>query len=327
MKLIIAIDTEEDNWGKNSRTNNPCSNIEKIYRLQELFDSFNIIPTYLLTFPVVKDKESRGIIKRLLTEGKCEVGTHCHPWNTPPFDEELCAKNSMLSNLSYELILKKITTLHNTIIETFGVTPVAFRAGRFGFNNDVAKALVKLGYKVDLSITPFEDQRAYHGPDFSNRRPDPYVFSDENVFVHKVHGPMVEFPLSTGFLQGNFTISNLLYKFLHKKFMKRLKIAGVLGRLHLLNMACICPESCSEKAMISITKIFMKKKFDVVNMIFHSTSLKAGLSPFAKSKDEEERMFFRIKAFLTFAKETGIEFIRVSEAENVVRAVKQGDTD
>lgn len=322
MKLMIAIDTEEDNWGKYSRTDNPCHNIEQIILLQELFDSFNIIPTYLLTYPVVKDGQSQKILRHLLSEGRCEIGTHCHPWNTPPFEEELCTKNTMLTNLPYELILKKITNLHKTIIETFGITPVSFRAGRFAFNNDVAKALITLGYKIDLSITPYEDQRPYFGPDFTNCTPKPYTLSEDNIFSPRSDGRLVEFPLSTGFLQGNFNLTNSLYKFLHTKFMKRLKIAGILGRLNMLNMACLCPETCSEKKMISIAKIFMKKRFSVVNMMFHSTSLSAGYSPFAKTKIEEERIFNRIKVFLQFARDCGIEFIKVSDSTDVVRSVK-----
>ena len=31
MKLIVTIDTEEDNWAHYSATNNPVSNIERIF--------------------------------------------------------------------------------------------------------------------------------------------------------------------------------------------------------------------------------------------------------------------------------------------------------
>jgi len=92
MKLIITIDTEEDSWNRYSRTENPCNNIEQLVPLQELIDSYNVIPTYLLTLPVVNDKRSQSILKKIVSEGKCEIGTHCHPWNTPPFTENLIKK-------------------------------------------------------------------------------------------------------------------------------------------------------------------------------------------------------------------------------------------
>jgi hypothetical protein len=321
MKFVITIDTEEDNWGNNSRNDNPCSNIEQLLPLQEIFDSFNVIPTYLLSFPVVNDPYSQKILGRFLIEGKCEIGTHCHPWNTPPFEEQLCTENTMLSNLPGDLVFKKISYLHNAIVETFGITPVAFRGGRFAFDSSVAKTLVTLGYKIDTSITPYEDQSCFGGPDFSDCTPESYVFSEKDIFTPDPNGQLVEIPLSTGFLQNNFQLTNSMYKFFHKPAMKRLKIAGILSRLHLLNRACLCPETWSEKTMIDLAKVFLKKRFNIVNLMFHSTSLKAGLSPFAKSKVEEARMFHRIKSFLQFARDNDIVNIKVSEAANIIRSV------
>ena len=39
MKLIVTIDTEEDNWTAYSATDNPVENIGKNMPLQELFNS------------------------------------------------------------------------------------------------------------------------------------------------------------------------------------------------------------------------------------------------------------------------------------------------
>ena len=134
-KLILTVDTEEDNWDRYSTTDNPVKNIEKIVSLQKMFDQFGIKPTYLITYPVATNPRSITILKKILKEGKCEIGMHCHPWNTPPFEEEINDINSMLCNLSEELVHKKLTTFHQAIGENFDIVPVSFRSGRWGFSS------------------------------------------------------------------------------------------------------------------------------------------------------------------------------------------------
>jgi len=46
MKLIVAVDTEEDNWGSLRLTRYTCENIARIPAVQALFDQFNVTPTY-----------------------------------------------------------------------------------------------------------------------------------------------------------------------------------------------------------------------------------------------------------------------------------------
>jgi len=99
MHLVVTIDTEEDNWGQYSADSFSIENIKKIPALQEMFDEFSVVPTYLVTYPVATNRESVEILKDILQRGKCEIGMHCHPWSTPPFDEERNSFNSMLCNL------------------------------------------------------------------------------------------------------------------------------------------------------------------------------------------------------------------------------------
>ena len=103
MKLIVTIDTEEDNWGSYNPTGNTVENIGYIRELQELFDKYDVKPTYLLTYPVATDDNSVSLLRGVMERGGCEIGTHCHPWNTPPFKEQTGPKNSMLCNLPSNL--------------------------------------------------------------------------------------------------------------------------------------------------------------------------------------------------------------------------------
>lgn len=318
MYLIITIDTEEDNWGDYKPTNHTVENIKEIPRLQELFDEFEVKPTYLITYPVAKDPQSVSILKKILDEGKCEIGTHCHPWNTPPFEEKLNEKNSMLNNLSAELQFKKIKNLHEEIIKNFGITPVSFRGGRWGFNEGTALAISKLGYKVDSSITPYTTWYEYHGPDYSDVGLRPYRFSAENILRELENGQLIEIPVSIGFLQKNYELANKINKKLNKN--NTFKLIGILSKLRLLNKIWLSPELSSEEKMIDLAKIIMGKNIKILNMTFHSVSLKRNL--FTEYRGDEEKLFYRIRGFLLYIKNANIKSITLSEVIDLIKQSK-----
>jgi len=167
MKLIVTVDSEEDNWGNVRASHYDVENIEALSDFQTLCDDFRVTPTYLVTYPVVTDETAAATLRTLLGDGNCEVGAQCHPWNTPPFEELESKRNTMLCNLSDDLQHKKMAVLHAAIEQHLKISPVSFRCGRWGYNQNVAMNLAKLGYKVDSSITPFTDWTAVGGPDFS----------------------------------------------------------------------------------------------------------------------------------------------------------------
>ena len=108
MKLIITIDTEEDDWGRYDPDGHSLKNIQRIPPLQSIFDELGFRPTYLLSYPVATDDGSISILKEMADGKRCEIGTHCHPWNTPPFNG---IPESMICNLPADLQRKKISTL------------------------------------------------------------------------------------------------------------------------------------------------------------------------------------------------------------------------
>lgn len=318
MKLIITIDTEEDNWGHYSPTGHTLENIDRIPLLQKLFDDFNVKPTYLISYPVAVNDKCISILREIDKADKCEIGMHCHPWNTPPFDEETNERNSMLCNLPKELQYKKLSILHKTIQKNFGIAPVSFRAGRWGYNRGLAENLYRLGYKVDTSITAYTDWTRYYGPDFSNIAPMPFRYSCESIFQESSNGYLLEVPATIGYLQQNFTLSNYISKLLSKKPINKLRLIGLLNKLHLLNKVLLSPEASDSKSMVRLAKCLIKKDFKFINMFFHSTSLKAGLTDFVKTKDDEKRFFQQIREFLIFTKDAGIESIKLSDVLNQV---------
>jgi hypothetical protein len=318
MKLIITIDTEEDNWDKYSATNNPVENIEQIIRLQKLFDEFGVRPTYLVSYPVATNSRSVEILKRILGEGKCEIGMHCHPWNTPPFDEskEILNKDTMLCNLNDDLVFQKLKFLHETLCRSFDVIPISFRAGRWAFSSGVANALCKLGYRIDTSVTPYTDWGSYHGINYSTFGPETFRFNGGG-FTHKdINGGLLEVPMTIGFLQKNFKWCMQLMKAGNSPIVQKLRLKGILNLLRLLNKVWLSPEIEDGHTMIKLAKRMQKNNYSCLNMGFHSTSLHFGMSPYVRSSMDEINFLKKIMQFLQFSRKAGFEYCTLAQIEN-----------
>ncbi len=308
MKLIITIDTEEDNWGEFNAPSWPVDNVGEIPALQQLFDDFKVKPTYLVNYTIVSNEKAVSILKPILMDGRCEIGGHPHPWNTPPFEEKINEENSMLCNLPSDLQFRKIQTLNESIESAFGVTPISFRAGRYGFSTEVATNIHKLGYKVDTSITPFTNWEEEYGPDFSDILPHPFLLNQ-----------LLEIPVSVGFTQSNFKQANIFFNSLKKsQFNKYTRLLGILSKIGVLNKVSLSPEFSTTRDMIKLTNTLKKKGFPYVNMEFHSTSLMHGAGQYIKTLSDKQQFIQRIKDFLIFARDTGMESITLSETLNLL---------
>ncbi len=312
MKLIVTVDTEEDGWGAFRPDGHTVENIRRIPPLQDLFDSFGVLPTYLVTYPVATQSESVAALKPIWEQGRCEIGTHVHPWSTPPFEEATNQGNSMLCNLPADLQFRKIACLHETITKNFGIVPTAFRAGRWGYGRDVAHALEKIGYRVDSSVFTLMDWTAERGPDCSAVFADPYYFNPPHPFTAHPAGPLLEVPVTAGFLQHNARRANAVFRFLTKR--PGLHLIGVLARLRLLNKIYLFPENFSGAEMIALARAFIERDAPFLHLFFHSPTLQPGLTPLVQTEADRLDFLGRIRTFLAFVKDAGIASIRLSDA-------------
>jgi hypothetical protein len=319
VQVYITIDTEEDQWGEYVTTGASVDNVTKIPMLQQLFDRFGAIPTYLINYPVVMNDKAQQIITKIYYDGRCGIGMHCHPWNTPPFKEELSNHNSMLCNLPYDLVYEKLHTLHQTIVDYWGITPLCFRAGRWGFGESVARSIHELGYKVDTSVSPFINWSEYGGPDYSNAPNNQYLFNTDNILSANIHGTLLEVPPTIGFFQDDFNRCAWLRKWVLSSKLSKYYLIGILDKLKVLNFRWLTPELCSGKDMIRLSKTFIRKGSMYLNMSFHSTSLVPGLGSFVKTESDLEYFMKIIESFLGFAYENGFEFASLDEAVEIMR--------
>jgi hypothetical protein len=319
MKLIVTIDAEADVWGSSGTVEDTVHNIEYLPELQTILEGYGVRPTYLVDFPVASQKRSVEMLRHFVQEGRCELGTHCHPWSTPPFEEDHSKRNTMLCNLPPRLQLRKLTCLHETIIKNFGTTPASFRAGRWGYSQEVAKCLDILGYTVDSSITPLTDWRSSFGPDFSRVGPQPYYFTPDRFLAHISTGSILEVPATVGYTRTtNSAFLSHVTTFLNSPLATRLRLMGLPSRLRLVNKVWLSPEMCSTMQMIALTRSLLRQGQPVINLFFHSTTLQPGLTPYVGTEADKQVFLSRLHAFLAFVREQGIEPITLAEAVSVV---------
>ena len=119
------------------------------------------------------------------------MGVQLHPWVSPPHDEEVNVHNSFSGNLSPELERAKFRKLRDTIEQAFGVSPLIYRAGRYGVGPATASILSECGIAIDTSIRSRFDYSATGGPNFRDHPLRPWWIDRRNG--------LMEMPLTTVF--------------------------------------------------------------------------------------------------------------------------------
>jgi hypothetical protein len=304
--LTVTIDTEEDNWGELDRPSYTVENITRIPRLQDVFRRRGVRPTYLISYPVATSREGVEILGALQRDGQCEIGTHPHPWNTPPLEENRTQINSYICNLPPALQYEKIKTLTETIAANFGRRPTSYRSGRWGFNDDVAKNLIRLGYVVDTTIFPAWNWGP-DGPDFSAQSLVPSLYRAAGSSA-----PLLEVPPTAGFLQGTGALLSSAFHAINGLPFGDKVLAG-LRRIGILTRVCLSPEIEGAPKMIELARCVIGRGARVVNMFFHSPSLLEGRTPFVRTAADLDAFIARIDAFLAYAQAAGLRSVTMSE--------------
>lgn len=305
-RFFITIDTEEDDWGEYRSSGFSLESLQVLPRVQEIFNAYGAVPTYLVTYPVVQDRMARDFFLEQIARERCEIGAHCHPWNTPPFVEEINERHSMLCNLPYPTVKSKISNLKQEIVQSMGVTPVCFRAGRWGFGPEVAAAIHELGFRVDTSVCPYVDWSLFSGPDYRDAPIDSYRFSPDEILAESPGGALLEVPATIGFLQDN---ENLCKRAIRAEGLaRRLHLRGLLERAHIVNLRWLSPEMSSARDMIILAKRLLRKGCAYLNMSFHSTTLVPGKTPFVRTAEDLQHFLNSIDEVLRFVAGQGVVF-------------------
>lgn len=294
LHVLLSIDTEEDQWGATERTSS-VRNANELPRFQTFAEELGLRPTYFVNHPVATDPTSRSIVADLAQRG-AEIGAHVHPWNTPPFEEALEPRNTMLWNLPVALQRAKIVATRDALAEVLEGSPTTFRAGRLGLGRETVGALIETGFDVDSSVSPFFDWGGHDGgPDFDGAPLDAYRIDCESEPSQPTPGGRLrEVPISCGFTRPGFERLQRIHRSLVNPSGRSLA-AGVLSRLGLVRRVLGSPEPTDTRDLIALVRRIAERRHGFVHLFLHSPSLVPGLTPFVPDEHSRDRLYGRLR--------------------------------
>lgn len=202
--FLIVIDTEGDDvWARPREVE--TRNAAFLPRFQELCERFAFKPAYLTNHEMANSEPFREFARDVLRRGAGEIGMHLHPWDSPPvvplgardwFDQPYPCE------YPDDVLDRKIMFMTATLEDVFQVPITSHRAGRFGFNAAYCRSLIRLGYKVDCSVTPHISWRSHPGlaggaggPDYRDFPSEPY-YLDESDIRRAGSSSLLELPMT-----------------------------------------------------------------------------------------------------------------------------------
>jgi len=312
--LSASVDTEEDNWVA-TRDGVTTANIARLPRMHERMSRLGLRLTYFSAYRVAIDPAAAAVLRELNQDG-AEIGGHLHPWNTPPLQDAWSGRNTMLKNLDGGLQEQKIACLTDAIRDGVGSAPTAFRAGRFALGPETVAALIRNGYRVDSSVMPWVDWRdTDDGPNYVGAPMDVYRLSPSTpINRHTTDGGLVEVPLCAGFNRWPFQRWAAVFDALGKGLPARARLRGLAARTGFLRRIMMSPEGSSAAEMIRLARLLVSHGARHLQIIWHSPTIVAGLTPFARTEADVELLHRRVEEFVEgVARFATLQFATVGE--------------
>lgn len=315
--LVVIVDTEEEfAWDRPfDRSSTGTTSIAGQPLMHErVFDKFGIVPTYMCDWPVATTAPSVATLRGLMEEGRCEIGTHLHPWVSPPYDEQVTRFNSYAGNLPRELEFEKLRMLTEAIGDSFGRAPRAFKAGRYGLGPHTAESIAALGYDIDASVVPYTAFTDDGGPDFRAYGENPYWF-------RVGERELLELPVTTGYAGWLRTAGPQLYDLAQTPLARRARLGGILARTRALERIRLSPEVASCDEMRRLTSSLLANGCKVFSLTYHSPSMVAGHTPYVRDDADLQDFIAKVRDYCTwFRDEAGGLFMSVTRlAEAMAR--------
>ena len=298
LALAITVDVEEDmpHWVPEREVS--VRNVAGLPALQRLADEFGVPPTYLTAYRVAACPEGARILSAIHAAGRCEVGAHLHPWNTPPLPNDPEREAQRPSQIPRGTLASKMTALTDTLERTFGVRPRSYRAGRFGLDGTGLAELERLGYAVDSSVTPGVSWAQEGGEDFTHAPAAPY-FPDRTHPGQPGTSSIYEVPVSIGLTRR---LPPLLRRaFFHAPRWTRFR--GLLSRdgLRVVDQVWLYPTLFGEADLLRVAGVLVDEGAPVLNVFLHSSEIFPGTSPYAKTPADVELILTRLRHLVAHA--------------------------
>lgn len=308
--FIITIDTEGDSLWNNDDHNTTTDNAKYIPRFQLLCEKYNFIPTWLTTYEMIQDDFYVNYMKKCIEKGTCEIGSHLHPWDTPPSYE---VKNTNELNHPFvtqypdKIVLEKLIILTETIKEKLNISPTSHRVGRWVLNERYLSMLAQVGYKVDCSITPYVNWiDAIH-----DKNAVSYENCNGDIKIKKYDDgkELYEIPMTICRMH-NFHV-----------FDKGLSIKNRLRNVRDFikgKNVWLRPSITSLEDMIKIVDMIDKSENQYIMFMIHSSELMPGGSPYYKNEQDIESLYCVLNNLFSYIKNKEFIGIGISDFVDII---------
>ncbi len=297
-RIFVTLDTEMDNdehWGKHYPPEY-SSVIEGIPQmLRPIWDKYNVHPIYFVSPEVLYDERCIDVLKSEVKKGAV-IGAHLHPEYIEPdriWGKEIESETAKFPCYYYseEIEKEKLINLTEMISEKLGVTPIWYRAARFGADINTIQILKELGYQYDSSVTPHIDWSTKGGPNHSNAPVTGYKISrkclqeeagSEADFSGVIEKPVTIYGKRWGVI-GHFLPDNwLFYRWLRPTHMTYCELKHVIRHMY---------------------------KADVEEgvMMFHSMEIMINKTPYVRSRWMQKYFLWRLDRILKYAADMGYD--------------------
>lgn len=312
--LLVVVDTEEEfDWSRPfDRQATGTFSIPAQARAHAIFDKFGVVPTYVMDYPVATSPPAARFFRQLVEQGRAHVGTHCHPWVTPPFDEEISTFNSYHGNLPRELELAKLLTCTDAVAQAIGQAPSIFKAGRYGVGPNTLQIIQDLGYTLDCSFVPFSNFEADGGPCF-------YGTPDQPFFLDASRR-LLEVPLTVGVTGWFSALGRQMPQLFDHLGSRKFRLPGLGSSMRMMERARLSPEGFDVATQKRLIGGLLKQGKRIFTMTYHSPTLQPGNTPYVRSKEDLENFLQTIESTLDFFKnQVGGVFSTLSDIEKAAR--------
>lgn len=310
MKLVVTIDVEEEGLfrGRYDPFDAPTTNISSLELLNDVFLKWNIHPTLLLTYQVVKNKRLHEFFLRLSERWGAEIGAHLHHWNTPPI-RPLPFTDPVPSELMpSELLREKLNCLLDAF-QPLDILPRSFRMGRFSFGPKMLAILQDSPIAVDSSIAPLRIQ--YGGPHHLAAPIDPYFPNLANIM--SLGGSRVlEVPITIVPIHSR--IGYLLDK-VHRGWPKAdMALGWIASRLCSLPVQ---PAWTGSARLKIASALHLGRGGKVLTLFFHSSELAPGHSPLHPTSRHVKLFIKKLDGFFQWLNRyTAVECLTLQQLRN-----------
>lgn len=338
--LLFSVDTEPDDPTWSGLSGGPWSH-ENLGGLAELGDrmrALGVRPTYLVSHSVAVSGRLEALLAKDLAALACEVGTHFHPGDTPPFpklfpqpsprpfpqraDDSAAAATDNIVRVPTALLEEKFANLHAAISARFGA-PTSYRSGAWAMDGRITALLKRYGYRVDSSVTPGVSWRGNGRPSYlaAPMRAYPLGSGDPSLPDPAWPGPageggILEVPVSIwsprrwdGTFAGRLAGDLLTMPLAARNSLP----VRIIRALRPQAPQWLRPAFMKTAEMEAVSLRLEEAGADYLHVMCHSNELWPGASPYCRDRRDLEEVHARLEGIFRFALGRGYMPVTLSD--------------